>query len=79
MDYKGVEVIVRQDGGDPLTHPVDAMTIGAKAFGMGTWVSVAQIVSLLVKAMGGDIPYRLDVGELELRIGDGDALLNKEV
>lgn len=76
MDYKGVEVIIRQQSvtADPLEHPVDAMTIGVKTFGMGAWVSVAQIVSLLVEALGGEMPYEHEIGETELGLEKRDAI-----
>jgi len=79
IDYRGVEVIVKQKalieaGGDPLVHPVDVMTIGVKKGGMGAWISVAQIVSLLARSFGHDMLYELDfdAGETELTLRGGE-------
>ena len=69
MKYHGLEVIITMPSNtaDPLTHPVDMMSVGIKRGerGEGNWVSMSQIVSILA-----DVPYKLQEGELALTIKD---------
>lgn len=78
MDYHDVEVIYTTSSeigmADPLTHPVDQVVMGVKVdIGgewFGSWVSLAQIVSLLASNLGAEVPYELRDDEIEIGLKD---------
>ena len=72
MEYHGLEVIITMpsDTTDPLTHPVDQMSIGVKTQGVGAWISMAQIIKLLAENMV-HLPHDMEPGETELQVKHG--------
>lgn len=78
MNYHDVEVIYTTPSeiglSDPLTHPVDQVSMGVKVdIGgewFGSWISLAQIVSLLASNLGAEVPYELQGDETEIRLKD---------